>query len=89
MSNIYRMLFLDFKKVEMVKFTHILFRFPTLNKKNPAKFSIPPTGGPPPSLNAIGKPHAVSKVNFMKKNEKGHGKNKCGVINIGKHDTMR
>ena len=43
------------KKVEMVKFTPILFRFPTLNKKNLAKFSIPPTGGPPPSLNAIEK----------------------------------
>ena len=25
----------------------------------------------------------------MKKNEKGHGKNKCDVINIGKYDTQR
>ena len=33
--------------------------------------------------------HVVSKVNVMKKNEKGHGENKCDVINIGKYDTQR
>ena len=35
-------------------------------------------GGPSPSLNTIWKTlHAVSKVNTMKKNEKGYSKNKC------------
>ena len=47
------------KKVEMVKFTPILFRFPTLNKKKPAKFSIPLTGGPTPSLITIEKPYML------------------------------
>ena len=58
-------------------------------KKKSAKFFIPLTGEPPPSLNAIWKTlHSVSKVNVMKKSEKGHGKNKCDVINIGKYDTI-
>ena len=64
------MLFLALKKVEMVKFTPL--QIPnTQQKKKPAKFSIPPTGGPPPFLNAIWKTlHAASKMNAMKKMKK-------------------
>ena len=72
------MLFLALKNVEMAD--SLLIRFPTANKTNSAKFSIPPTGvgGPSPSLNAIWKTlYAVSEVNVMKKYEKGHAKNKC------------
>ena len=67
MFNIYRMLFLALKNVEIVKFW-LLLRFPTSNKKTQKNFPSLLLGGPSPSLNTIWKTlHAVSKVNAMKK----------------------
>ena len=66
----------------MVKFTPIFFRFPTLNKKNPAKFSIPLTGDLPHPLTLLGNPACCIKSECMTNNEKGNGKNTCDVINI-------
>ena len=69
----------SFKKVEMVKFTP--FQIPTTQQKKPQQNcpSLPLGGGGLPRITL----HALSKVN--EENGKGHAKNKCDVINIGKY----
>ena len=73
----------------MVKFTHILFRFPTLIKKTQQNFPFLPLGDLPHPLTLLENPACCIKSECHEKNEKGHGKNKCDVINIGKYNTIR
>ena len=65
------MLFLAFKKSRNGQIHSYPLQIPnTQLKKKPAKFSIPPTGGPLPSLNAIGKPCIKSECHEKKKKKK-------------------
>ena len=77
----------------MVKSTPILFRFSTLNKKTQPNFLFLPLGDLPYPLTLLENPVCCIKSEChekkKKENEKGHGKKKCDVINIGNYDTIR
>ena len=71
----------------MVKFTPILFKFPTLNKKAQENFSLLPLGDLSYPLMLLENPVCCIKSECYEKNGKGLGKNKCYVIKIGKYDN--
>ena len=58
------------KKVEMVKFTPILFRFPTLNKKTQQNFQFLQLGDLPHPLTLLKNPTCCIKSECHEKNEK-------------------